>query len=179
MTPQQWQTIAELVDWLDDANGRSEHEISLRLAKLSEELGEFAHAVHYSLRDDAAAELLDVQLTAAVALRTLDPDAGTRYAIHHSSFGSGGVSRDAEGLLAQLAMDVGRVVQARIGMVGQNPRKGHSHSVDDVADALCTVIRHAEEGLGVFVAETYSYTAARFRAIAERVLPNLEAEATR
>jgi NTP pyrophosphatase (non-canonical NTP hydrolase) len=64
--------IFRLVGWLDRQNGRSQHEISMRLLKLVEESGE--------------------------------------------------------------------VAQAYIGSVGQNPRKGVTHTRADVADELCDVI---------------------------------------
>jgi NTP pyrophosphatase (non-canonical NTP hydrolase) len=64
--------IFRLVGWLDRQNGRSQHEISMRLLKLVEESGE--------------------------------------------------------------------VAQAYIGSVGQNPRKGVTHTSADVADELCDVI---------------------------------------
>ena len=68
----QWSTIHRLVAWIDGENGRSQHEISMRLLKLVEEAGE--------------------------------------------------------------------VAQAYIGSQGQNPRKGRSHSVQDVEGELCDVI---------------------------------------
>lgn len=71
-TPDPWAPIFRLVGWLDRQNGRSQHEISLRLLKLVEESGE--------------------------------------------------------------------VAQAYIGSVGQNPRKGVTHTSADVADELCDVI---------------------------------------
>jgi NTP pyrophosphatase (non-canonical NTP hydrolase) len=67
-----WGTIARLVQWLDDANNRTDQEIGLRILKLSEEVGE--------------------------------------------------------------------VSQAWIGAMGQNPRKGYTHTVADVADELVDVI---------------------------------------
>lgn len=67
-----WPVITALTGWLDDANNRSEQETTLRLFKLSEEVGE--------------------------------------------------------------------VAQAWIGAMGQNPRKGFTHTVADVTDELCDVI---------------------------------------
>lgn len=67
-----WRTIARLVAWLDDHNGRGDAEVGLRLLKITEEAGE--------------------------------------------------------------------VAQAWIGMYGQNPRKGITHTPDDLAGELCDVI---------------------------------------
>lgn len=81
----QWSTIRDLVAWLDLENGRSNAEIGLRLLKLAEENGEVAQAwigctgqnprkgiTH--TRDDVAAELVDVMVTAAVALTSITDD---------------------------------------------------------------------------------------------------------
>lgn len=70
-----WSYIRLFTAWLDAKNGRSDHEVTLRLAKLIEEAGE--------------------------------------------------------------------VVQAHLGMLGQNPRKGVTHTVDDVAEELCDVVTTA------------------------------------
>ncbi|MDK0525090.1 MazG-like family protein [Streptomyces sp. ML-6] len=80
-----WTTIHELVAWLDQQNGRTNQEITLRLLKLTEEAGEVAQAwightgqnprkgiTH--TRDDVADELCDVIVTAAVALTSLTDD---------------------------------------------------------------------------------------------------------
>ncbi|MBI0300464.1 MazG-like family protein [Streptomyces sp. PRKS01-29] len=85
MNPAQWATIHRLVDWLDRENGRSPHEVSMRLLKLVEESGE--------------------------------------------------------------------VAQAYIGMTGQNPRKGVTHTAADVADELCDVILSAAVALAT-IADT-------------------------
>jgi len=41
--------------------------------------------------------------------------------------------------LAKVAEESGEVVAAWIGATGQNPRKGVTHTLDDVADELCDV----------------------------------------
>jgi NTP pyrophosphatase (non-canonical NTP hydrolase) len=78
----QWSTIRGLVDWLDDENGCGDHEIAMRLMKITEEAGEVTQA--YSgmhgqnprkglthSQADVADELCDVIVTAAVALASL------------------------------------------------------------------------------------------------------------
>ncbi|MGV9352353.1 MazG-like family protein [Streptomyces misionensis] len=42
--------------------------------------------------------------------------------------------------LLKLVEEAGEVAQAYIGTVGQNPRKGVTHTTTDVADELCDVI---------------------------------------
>ncbi|MFE2497138.1 MazG-like family protein [Streptomyces scopuliridis] len=85
MTPDNWQTIRDLTAWVDANNGRSEHEIAMRLLKVTEEAGEVASAyigmtgqnprkgVTHTLAD-VQGELCDVILTAAVALASLSDD---------------------------------------------------------------------------------------------------------
>lgn len=98
----QWSTIHHLVAWLDRENGRSQHEISMRLLKLVEEAGE--------------------------------------------------------------------VAQAYIGTQGQNPRKGRSHSTDDVADELCDVIVTAAVALTTISdGDPAAILNAKLKRIADRV----------
>ncbi|GGY81334.1 hypothetical protein CP967_08515 [Streptomyces nitrosporeus] len=86
-TPDHWTTIRGLVAWLDQQNGRSQQEITLRLLKLTEEAGEVAQAwigttgqnprkgiTHTTT--DVADELVDVIVTASVALASLVTDPG-------------------------------------------------------------------------------------------------------
>jgi NTP pyrophosphatase (non-canonical NTP hydrolase) len=73
------------VAWLDHHNGRGEQELTLRILKVVEEAGEVAAAwigtvgqnprkgITHS-RDDVAAELADVVLTALVAIESLGLD---------------------------------------------------------------------------------------------------------
>jgi NTP pyrophosphatase (non-canonical NTP hydrolase) len=73
------------VRWLDAANGRDDHELTMRILKLVEEAGEAAAAwigtrgtnprkgVTHS-RADVAAELADVAFTALVAIESLGLD---------------------------------------------------------------------------------------------------------
>jgi NTP pyrophosphatase (non-canonical NTP hydrolase) len=96
-----WSTIADLVAWLDRSNGRSEHEITLRIVKLFEEAGEAA--------------------------------------------------------------------QARIGMLGQNPRKGATHTSADLADELVDVIVTAMVALSSVTEDPQAVFEAKLQAIADRV----------
>lgn len=102
LNPGQWSTIHRLVAWIDDANGRDQHEISMRLLKLVEEAGE--------------------------------------------------------------------VAQAYIGSQGQNPRKGLSHDVGDVADELCDVIVTAAVALASITdGDPAAILDAKLKLIADRV----------
>ncbi|MDH6576848.1 MazG-like family protein [Kitasatospora sp. MAP5-34] len=99
-TADEWGTIRQLVAWLDQKNGSSDHETAMRLMKLSEEVGE--------------------------------------------------------------------TMQAYIGAIGQNPRKGVTHSPADVADELCDVIVTAMVALDRFTPDPEQHLAARIQRIADR-----------
>ncbi|MEU2789094.1 MazG-like family protein [Streptomyces sp. NPDC007100] len=96
-----WPTIRGFVAWLDDANGRDEGELALRVMKIGEEFGE--------------------------------------------------------------------VAQAWIGTVGQNPRKGVTHTVEDVADELCDVAITALTALASIVDNPEETFAANLGRVQQRV----------
>ncbi|RFC72300.1 MazG-like family protein [Streptomyces sp. AcE210] len=77
-----WPVTARITAALDAANGRDEHEIAMRLLKVSEEAGEVAAAYIGTAGQnprkgtthgpgDVAQELCDVIIAAAVALNSL------------------------------------------------------------------------------------------------------------
>ncbi|MFF3324930.1 MazG-like family protein [Streptomyces sp. NPDC002889] len=72
--------------------------------------------------------------------------------------------------LLKLTEEAGEVAQAWIGAVGQNPRKGTTHSPDDVAAELCDVIVTAAVALVSIVdADAEPVFAAKLQRIADRV----------
>ncbi len=94
MTPGAWAIAGALVKWLDD-NSVSDRETDriLRCLKLAEEVGEVSQAIIGATGqtprkgvthtwNDVEAELCDVIVTAMVALRTINPLAGERFAQH-------------------------------------------------------------------------------------------------
>jgi NTP pyrophosphatase (non-canonical NTP hydrolase) len=82
-----WETIGEIVSWLDEKSALPpDTEQLLRIMKLTEEAGEVSQAVIGVLGqnprkgvthtwDDVQAELCDVMFAAMVALATISPDA--------------------------------------------------------------------------------------------------------
>jgi NTP pyrophosphatase (non-canonical NTP hydrolase) len=100
LNTEQWSTIRSLVAWLDATNGRSDEETTLRILKLTEEVGE--------------------------------------------------------------------VAQAWIGVTGQNPRKGVTHTSVDVADELCDVIVTALVALSSVVDDPAGHLNAKLAKIAVR-----------
>ena len=89
-----WDTIGEIVGWLDAASHLPpETEKLLRIMKLTEEAGEVTQAVSGAMGhnprkgvthtwDDVEAELCDVMFTAMVALTTLTPNARKVFDTH-------------------------------------------------------------------------------------------------
>lgn len=70
--------------------------------------------------------------------------------------------------LMKLTEEAGEVMQAYIGMVGQNPRKGVTHSRADVADELCDVIVTAMVALHSFTDDPEQHLATKIQTIADR-----------
>ncbi|WP_102926933.1 MazG-like family protein [Streptomyces noursei] len=72
--------------------------------------------------------------------------------------------------ILKLSEEAGEVAQAVIGAVGQNPRKGHSHSWEDVHAELCDVIVTAMVALRTLTPEARQVFDGHLRRIAGRSL---------
>jgi len=70
--------------------------------------------------------------------------------------------------LMKLSEETGEVMQAYIGMTGQNPRKGTTHTAADVADELCDVIVTAMVALHDFTPDPRRHLAVKVQRIADR-----------
>ncbi|WP_328938699.1 MazG-like family protein [Streptomyces tauricus] len=90
-----WESVEHLQDWLARTQPErpAQETLLLRMLKLSEEVGEVAEAVIGATGqnprkgvshtwDDVRSELCDVIITAAVALRTLTPEAREVFTTH-------------------------------------------------------------------------------------------------
>ncbi|HEV7625882.1 MAG TPA: MazG-like family protein [Streptomyces sp.] len=97
----------------------------------------------------------------------LDGAAGTA---RTGSEGSDGEHETAMRLM-KLAEESGEVMQAYIGMVGQNPRKGYTHTSSDVAGELCDVILTAAVALHRFTDDPAATLDEKIRQVALRSLP--------
>ncbi|MER6050310.1 MazG-like family protein [Streptomyces sp. NPDC001793] len=71
--------------------------------------------------------------------------------------------------LLKLSEEAGEVAQAVIGATGQNPRKGRSHTWDDVHAELCDVIVTAMVALRTLTPEARQVFAGHLRRVAKRV----------
>lgn len=89
--PDTWATIRNLSAWLQRENGTGDHQTAMRLMKLTEEVGEVMQAYSGSIGQnprkgithtsaDVAEELVDVMVTAAVALCEFADDPGAVFA---------------------------------------------------------------------------------------------------
>lgn len=72
--------------------------------------------------------------------------------------------------LMKLSEEVGEVAQAVIGVTGQNPRKGVTHTWDDVNAELCDVILTALVALTTIAPDARQVFAERVRQVAARSL---------
>ncbi|MFF9013845.1 MazG-like family protein [Streptomyces sp. NPDC014870] len=70
----------------------------------------------------------------------------------------------------KLSEEVGEVAQALIGATGQNPRKGTTHSWQDVEAELCDVIITAMVALRTLTPDASEVFAGHVRRVAERSL---------
>ncbi|MFJ9242945.1 MazG-like family protein [Streptomyces sp. NPDC101776] len=78
-----------------------------------------------------------------------------------------------EGLLLRilkLSEEVGEVAQAVIGATGQNPRKGVSHTWDDVQGELCDVVITALVALRTLTPDTQEVFSRHLARVMERSL---------
>jgi len=71
--------------------------------------------------------------------------------------------------IMKIGEEFGEAVQARIGMLGQNPRKGATHSREELAGELCDVIVTAMVALASTVDEPGAIFDAKLRKIRDRV----------
>ncbi|UBI41329.1 MazG-like family protein [Streptomyces mobaraensis] len=71
--------------------------------------------------------------------------------------------------LLKLGEEVGEVVQAYLGMTGQNPRKGVTHDRSDVAAELCDVIITAATALHLFADDPAGALEEHARRVGRRV----------
>jgi NTP pyrophosphatase (non-canonical NTP hydrolase) len=72
--------------------------------------------------------------------------------------------------ILKITEEAGEVAEAVIGATGQNPRKGHSHTWDDVQNELCDVIVTAMVALTRVNPEARQVFAANLDRIAARSL---------
>ncbi|WP_328365781.1 MazG-like family protein [Streptomyces sp. NBC_00445] len=80
---------------------------------------------------------------------------------------------DQEGLLLRmlkLSEEVGEVAQAVIGATGQNPRKGTTHTWDDVQSELCDVVITALVALRTLTPDTREVFTRHLARVKERSL---------
>ncbi|MEW2076782.1 MazG-like family protein [Streptomyces sp. NPDC013433] len=71
--------------------------------------------------------------------------------------------------LMKVTEEAGEASAAYIGMTGQNPRKGTTHTPDDVADELCDVIIAAAVALHSFTTRPPAVLDAKLHAAARRL----------
>ncbi|MFI6228730.1 hypothetical protein ACIBCR_15615 [Micromonospora echinospora] len=127
--------------WLNTTNGTSQQELILRILKVAEEVGEVCETIESqgTRRDDTVRELVDVIVTAMTAQASLG----------HEPYGLDRLDPvwHRPGQLPHAAVilsaETGRLAAAVIGWTGQNPRKGQTHTVEQVCNQLANVVPQA------------------------------------
>lgn len=71
--------------------------------------------------------------------------------------------------ILKLSEEAGEVAQAVIGATGQNPRKGHSHTWDDVQRELCDVVLTAMVALRTLTPHARQVLVRHVAGVADRV----------
>ncbi|KUL80490.1 MULTISPECIES: MazG-like family protein [unclassified Streptomyces] len=71
--------------------------------------------------------------------------------------------------LMKVTEEAGEASAAYIGMTGQNPRKGTTHTPADVADELCDVIIAAAVTLNSFTPDPWAVLDAKLHAVIRRL----------
>lgn len=104
-------------------------------------------------------------------MTSTDPWPAIRALVAWLDAGTAGAQQDHETAmrLMKLGEETGEVMQAYIGMQGQNPRKGVTHTASDVADELCDVIVTAMVALHAFSSAPAEHFAGKLRRITDRV----------
>lgn len=82
---------------------------------------------------------------------------------------NGAGSQETAMRLLKVQEEAGEAAAAYIGLTGQNPRKGQTHSSPDVADELCDVIVTAAVALHQFTGEPPAFLAAHIRRRTDRL----------
>jgi len=80
--------------------------------------------------------------------------------------------------ILKITEEAGEVAEAVIGATGQNPRKGYSHTWDDVQEELCDVIVTAMVALTRFNPDARELFAGKLERIAVRSLAVVREQAT-
>ncbi|MEU2362693.1 MazG-like family protein [Streptomyces noursei] len=117
----------------------------------------------------------DANCPSSAAPSTGDPDDAAPWRTVEALVGwldrESALPKEQERLLRvlKLSEEVGEAAQAVIGATGQNPRKGHSHTWDDVHAELCDVIVTAMVALRTLTPEARQVFEGHLRRIAERV----------
>lgn len=91
---------------------------------------------------------------------------------------NGSGERETSLRLLKLVEEAGEVASAYAGAVGQNPRKGRTHTYVDVADELCDVALTALVALHSFVPDPEGHFAARLAHVSARVGVHTSSEET-
>ncbi|MFJ4637540.1 MazG-like family protein [Streptomyces hygroscopicus] len=95
--------------------------------------------------------------------------AAARYSVAWLDEANGRGEQETAMRLMKLVEEAGEVMQAYIGMVGQNPRKGVTHKREDVAAELCDVMLTAAVALHRFADDPETVMAEHAARVVRRI----------
>ncbi|WP_411087815.1 hypothetical protein [Streptomyces sp. 061-3] len=140
-----WQQIVSIRRWIDKQSPIEDslEALKTRVLTIGQEHGETCEALLATNTGDGhelAKELCDVILAAAVALCTADREAQDAF-VDSLAWDEHTGKETIGRLVLKLGQEHGAACQALIGMTAYNPRKGASHTMDDLVARLCAVVR--------------------------------------
>ncbi|WP_328749331.1 MULTISPECIES: hypothetical protein [unclassified Streptomyces] len=173
-TPEKiWEQLGDIKRWIDQQSPVDEATaLTMRVMKIGEEYGEACEALLApgpQNKPELVKELCDVILTAAVALYTADDKARKQLLAALSRF-DGFSEVPISKLMLKIGQDFGAACQALIGVRAYNPRKGASHTLEDLVACLCDVIRSSMIALDDVEPEPERTLAANLERVHDRSL---------
>lgn len=168
-----WEQIGDIKRWIDRLSPVDDDTaLNMRIVKIGEEYGEACEALLTpgpETKPELVKELCDVILTAAVALYTADEKAQQPFA-EALAWPIGLSEEPISKLLLKVGQAYGEACQGLIGVTAYNPRKGASHTMEDLTARLCAVIRSSVIVLDEIELEPKTTFAANLARVHERSL---------
>lgn len=168
-----WGQIGDIKRWIDQQSPvDADTALRMRIVKIGEEFGEVCEALLAPgppNKPELIKELCDVILTAGVALCTADTEARKRL-LEALSWTVGFSEEPFTKNVLKIGQSYGAVCQALVGVTAYNPRKGASHTMDDLVARLCDVIRDAMVALDDVEPEPEATFVAHLARVHERSL---------
>lgn len=168
-----WDQIGDIERWIGQQSPvDAQTALTMRVMKIGEEYGEACEALLApgpQYKPELIKELCDVILTAAVALYTAD-DGARKQLLEALAWTNDYREEPTSALVLKIGQDYGAACQALIGVRAYNPRKGASHTMEDLVACLCGVIRSSMAALDAVEPEPETTFVANLARVHDRSL---------